>query len=159
MIFSNWHFFQKRKEQIRLYYFWYLRLTCLHLFFWKKLKTPKRYFEINWPLDATSKWLWPQCALWAWRVIVILCHGWCSRTLWCYYWGKRYPFPKRPCCLGRPFCLPSLACMAAAIIPTPRCIIQILAALVWKCSCLHNFFDILSFLKNLVLFFMARCMK
>ena len=84
--------------------------------------------------------------------VVILCHGWCSRTLWCYYWGKRYPFPKRPCCLGRPFCLPSLACMAAAIIPTPRCIIQILAALVWKCSCLHNFFDILSFLKNLVLF-------
>ena len=33
---------------------WYLRLI---LFFWKKLKTPKRHFEINWPLDATYLWL------------------------------------------------------------------------------------------------------
>jgi hypothetical protein len=28
--------------------------------FWRKLKTPKRHFEINWPLD--NKWTWP-CSL------------------------------------------------------------------------------------------------
>ena len=28
---------------------WYLRLTCF-CSFWRKLKTPKSYFEINWPL-------------------------------------------------------------------------------------------------------------
>ena len=26
--------------------------------FWKKLKTPKRHFEINWPLDGSMKEIW-----------------------------------------------------------------------------------------------------
>ena len=29
---------------------WNLRSACFCSFFWKKLKTPKRHFEINWPL-------------------------------------------------------------------------------------------------------------
>ena len=29
---------------------WCLRLTCFCLFFWKKLKTPKKHLEINWTL-------------------------------------------------------------------------------------------------------------
>ena len=41
--FSSWSFFQKMNKLIRLYY--------LFLFaFWKKVKTPKKQFEINWPL-------------------------------------------------------------------------------------------------------------
>ena len=49
MIFSSWRFFQKTNEWIRLYYI----LCDLFLFvFWKKLKIPKRHFEINWPLGT-----------------------------------------------------------------------------------------------------------
>ena len=33
---------------------WNFRLTCFHSFFWRKLKTPKRHFEINWPLDTMN---------------------------------------------------------------------------------------------------------
>ena len=33
---------------------WYLRSTCFRSFFWKKLKTPKRHFKINWPLDILT---------------------------------------------------------------------------------------------------------
>ena len=29
---------------------WNLRSTCFRSFFWRKLKTPKRHFEIIWPL-------------------------------------------------------------------------------------------------------------
>ena len=42
---------------------WYLKSTCFLFVFWEKLKTPKRHFEINWPLIGTRKYfltlLWP----------------------------------------------------------------------------------------------------
>ena len=31
-----------------------LRSTCFLFVFWKKLKTPKRHFEINWPLENSN---------------------------------------------------------------------------------------------------------
>ena len=31
---------------------WNLRSTCFRSCFWKKLRTPKRHFEINWPLHT-----------------------------------------------------------------------------------------------------------
>ena len=47
--FSSWRFLQKTNEQIQFYYY----ETCFCLFFWRKLKTSKRHFEINWPLVIT----------------------------------------------------------------------------------------------------------
>ena len=51
MIFSSQRFFQKTNEQIRLYYL----PICFRSFFWKKVKTPKRHFEIKWPLVGHQK--------------------------------------------------------------------------------------------------------
>ena len=39
----------------------YLMSTCFRLFFWKKLKTPKRHFEINWPLHSRAACLGQKC--------------------------------------------------------------------------------------------------
>ena len=41
MIFSSRHFFQKNEQT---------NSTLLLVVFWKKVKTPKRHFRINWPL-------------------------------------------------------------------------------------------------------------
>ena len=47
MIFSIWCFFQKNEQTNST-----LLLCDLFSFvFWKNLKTPKRHFEINWPLE------------------------------------------------------------------------------------------------------------
>ena len=49
---QNWNDFSKTTfppnptKQIQFYY----NETCFCLFFWRKLRTPKRHFEINWPL-------------------------------------------------------------------------------------------------------------
>ena len=56
MIFSSWLFLQKRTNK---FYFTTMKPQVdLFLFvFWRKLKTPKRYFEINWPLVDFQKGL------------------------------------------------------------------------------------------------------
>ena len=51
MIFSSRHFFQKTNEQIRLYY---ILVNLFSFVVWKKVKTPKRHFEIIWPLRNFS---------------------------------------------------------------------------------------------------------
>ena len=57
MIFSSGFFFQKLNKQIQFYYYdtsgW-----LFFVLFWKKLKKPKRHFEINWPLVdiRVDKW-------------------------------------------------------------------------------------------------------
>ena len=43
-------FFPKNQQRNSMLILWNLRSTCFCSFFWKKLKTPNRYFEINWPL-------------------------------------------------------------------------------------------------------------
>ena len=43
MIFSSRRFLQKMNKRIQLYYY----EICFCSFFWRKLKTPKRHFEIN----------------------------------------------------------------------------------------------------------------
>ena len=48
--FSSQCFFKKTNKKIRLYYL----LTCFLFIFWKKVKTPRRHFEINWPLASES---------------------------------------------------------------------------------------------------------
>ena len=40
----------KENKRIQFYYY----ETCFRLVFWRKLKTPKRHFEINWPLVDLS---------------------------------------------------------------------------------------------------------
>ena len=50
---SKWFFkpmFLPKNERTNSTLLWYLRSTCFCLFFWKKLKTPKRHFQNNWPL-------------------------------------------------------------------------------------------------------------
>ena len=50
---SKWFFkpmFLPKNERTNSTLLWYLRSTCFCLFFWKKLKTPKRHFQMNWPL-------------------------------------------------------------------------------------------------------------
>ena len=49
MIFASRYFFQKMNKQIRLYY-----LSTCFWFFWKKVKKPKRHFDIYWPLPNIS---------------------------------------------------------------------------------------------------------
>ena len=48
--FLNPTFLPKNERTNSTLLLWYLRLTCFRSFFWKKLKTPKRNFEVNWPL-------------------------------------------------------------------------------------------------------------
>ena len=46
MIFSSWHFLQKTNDSILLLW------DLFSFVFWRKLKTPKRNFEINWTLSG-----------------------------------------------------------------------------------------------------------
>ena len=48
---SFWYlqFSQKTNKKIRLHYYGSIKLNCFHSFL-GELKTPKRHFEINWPL-------------------------------------------------------------------------------------------------------------
>ena len=50
MIFSSRCFLQKTNKQILLYYYETSGWLVFLRFFWRKLKTPKGHFEINWPL-------------------------------------------------------------------------------------------------------------
>ena len=52
MIFSSRLFLQKTNKRILLYY--YETSGWLVFVFWRKLKTPKRHFEINWPLGCVK---------------------------------------------------------------------------------------------------------
>ena len=48
--FSKPMFLPKNEQMNSTLLQWNLRSACFCSFFWKKLKTPKRHFEINWPL-------------------------------------------------------------------------------------------------------------
>ena len=54
-------FLPKNKQTNSTLLLWYLSLTFFLFVFWKKLKTPKRHFEINWPLriHTTQIFQWP----------------------------------------------------------------------------------------------------
>ena len=69
--FFKWMFLQKN-EQINLT----LLLVNLFLFvFWKKVKTPKRHFEINWPVEHFFLSLVTKCQMFFGKIL-----GWKKMT-------------------------------------------------------------------------------
>ena len=55
MIFSNRRFLQGMNERIRLYNYMIPQVYLFSIVFWRKMKTPKWHFEINWPLAQDFK--------------------------------------------------------------------------------------------------------
>ena len=71
MNFSSRCFFRKTIEQIRLYY-----LSTCFCSFWKKVKTPKRHFEMHWPLvckKVSKTFLVPDLTFWALHILLTFC--------------------------------------------------------------------------------------